>query len=60
MLKNVPNQDQNTMYFIVKYKYYSIELCTDFQAFVIQAEWANPDNTFIIYRSYAQFFDLQV
>ncbi|CAF4268800.1 unnamed protein product, partial [Rotaria sordida] len=28
--------------------------------YVIQVTWSNPTNTFIIYRRYAQFFDLQV
>ena len=28
--------------------------------YVIQVTWANPTNIFIIYRRYAQFFDLQV
>ena len=27
--------------------------------YIIQVIWANPTNTFIIYRRYAQFFDLQ-
>ncbi|CAF4063688.1 unnamed protein product, partial [Rotaria sordida] len=27
--------------------------------YVIQVTWSNPTNTFIIYRRYAQFFDLQ-
>ncbi|CAM4781244.1 unnamed protein product [Rotaria magnacalcarata] len=27
--------------------------------YVIQVTWSNPSNTFIIYRRYAQFFDLQ-
>ncbi|CAF1218086.1 unnamed protein product [Rotaria sordida] len=27
--------------------------------YIIQVTWSNPDNLFIIYRRYAQFFDLQ-
>jgi hypothetical protein len=27
--------------------------------YVIQVTWTNPENVFIIYRRYAQFFDLQ-
>ena len=30
------------------------------QVYVIQVTWANPNNVFIIYRRYSQFFDLQV
>ncbi|CAF3754875.1 unnamed protein product [Rotaria sordida] len=29
------------------------------KVYVIQVTWSNPTNTFIIYRRYAQFFDLQ-
>jgi len=29
------------------------------QVYIIQVTWSNPVNTFIIYRRYAQFFDLQ-
>ncbi len=28
--------------------------------YVIQVTWTNPENIFVIYRRYAQFFDLQV
>ena len=30
-----------------------------FQVYVIQVTWTQPSNTFVIYRRYAQFFDLQ-